>query len=286
MEQQRSIEWFAKRKGKITGSNVGAILGLSPFKKPCDVMRQMVREYHGAESEFTGNILTRYGTDCEPIAISAFENETGFKVIETGFHIHPYFSWLGASPDGFIGENSLIEIKCPFSKRHGNEPFKKIEEQLYYYAQIQIELFCTNKKQALFYQWSAHHTAIELVQFDQSWIDYYVPKLYEFYKQFLLEINNPAHLEPLVSVAEQNDELVKRYHSAKVAMEEAKADLEEIKAELIKLADGKKTQLGDILIYPIERKGSINYSKIVKEHLPDLDLIPYTGKATSTWGIK
>ena len=62
MEVQRSKEWFEKRKGLITGSSVGAILGVNPWRTPADVMRSMVREYHGAESEFKGNIATEYGT--------------------------------------------------------------------------------------------------------------------------------------------------------------------------------------------------------------------------------
>ena len=59
--EQRSEEWFDARKDKITASNVGAILGLSPYKKPDDVMREMVRAHFGAEREFTGNAATQWG---------------------------------------------------------------------------------------------------------------------------------------------------------------------------------------------------------------------------------
>ena len=67
--EQRSEEWFKARKGKLTGSNIGAALGVNPWKTPEDLIRQMVREYHGAESEFTGNIATEHGTLHEPLAI-------------------------------------------------------------------------------------------------------------------------------------------------------------------------------------------------------------------------
>ena len=77
MIEQRSEEWFKQRIGKITGSRVGAILGLSPFQKASDVMRAMVREYHGAESEFKGNSATMYGVANEDAAIFDFELETG-----------------------------------------------------------------------------------------------------------------------------------------------------------------------------------------------------------------
>ena len=59
--EQRTPEWYEARKGRITASSVGAILGLSPHAKPDDVMRRMIREYQGLEPEFTGNTATEYG---------------------------------------------------------------------------------------------------------------------------------------------------------------------------------------------------------------------------------
>lgn len=61
--EQRSKQWHEQRKLRITGSRVGAILGLSPWQKPADVMRAMVREYHGAESEFKGGPHIDHGVN-------------------------------------------------------------------------------------------------------------------------------------------------------------------------------------------------------------------------------
>ena len=67
--QQRSPEWFAQRKGKITGSIAGAILGLSPHLTRDAVMRRMVRDWHGAEKEGNQtNVAMEYGTMNESIA--------------------------------------------------------------------------------------------------------------------------------------------------------------------------------------------------------------------------
>ena len=84
--EQRSEDWFKIRKGRVTGSNVGAILGLSPFMKPEDVMRRMVRDWHNAPSEFTGNAATEYGTFHEKIAKMDFEMDSGLTVQEVGFN--------------------------------------------------------------------------------------------------------------------------------------------------------------------------------------------------------
>ena len=74
---QRSTEWHEQRKGRVTGSISGAILGLNPFMSPEQALRRMVRDYHNVESEFTGNIATEYGSLNEPIAQLAYTTKTG-----------------------------------------------------------------------------------------------------------------------------------------------------------------------------------------------------------------
>ena len=152
--EQRSPEWFAARKNRITGSAVGAILGLSPYSTPDDVMRRMVREKFDAPSEFTGNVATEWGVANEAGAIKEYEMETGVTVKPAGFYTHMH--WLGASPDGLVGEEGLIEVKCPYSLRHEKSPvpFKPLALQMHYYAQIQIQLFITGRPWCHFYQWT------------------------------------------------------------------------------------------------------------------------------------
>ena len=285
MIEQRSQEWFEQRKKRITGSAIGAILGVSPFTKPKDVMRRMVRDANGYESEFTGNIATDFGTANEPVAILDFMLETGLQVEETGFHIHPDYDWLGASPDGFVGDDAVIEIKCPFGKRDSSE-FVSINEQLHYMAQIQYEMFCTGRKKCYFFQWSPKGTMLEVVEFQQSFIDGTLPRLKEFYDKFQLEIKNPEkHLAPLVKTIDACKAST-RYEEALKVFNEAKSELDEAKEELIKLASGNKTVIGDLLVYPIEKQGSISYSKVVKDLLPDADLEKYRGKPSVSWGVR
>lgn len=285
MIEQRSPEWFEQRKGKVTGSSIGAILGLSPFSKPKDVMRRMVRDANGAESEFTGNIATNYGQANEPVAVIDFMLETGLNVVETGFHTHPTHNWLGASPDGFIGDDAVIEIKCPFGKRDSNE-FTSIKEQPHYMAQVQYEMYCTGRNKCYFYQWSNQGTLLETVYFDDDFINSTLPKLKEFYDNYIIELSKPdKHLAPAVKTIDAcraSDD----YESALAEFNAAKEKLEKAKCELIKIANGSKSVIGDLLVYPIEKQGSISYSKAVKELLPDADLEKYRGKPSLSWGIR
>lgn len=287
MEQQRTKEWFNKRKGRVTGSAVGAILGCNPWQTRDDVLRRMVRDYHGADSEFTGNAATAHGTFHEENAIFDYELETGNKVIETGFHT--LGDWLGASPDGLIGEDGVIEVKCPYGMRDAVEPqWKTAKEQPHYYAQMQIEMLCTDRKWCDFFQWNQHASNCERVYRDEKWLAENLPKLQEFYKLFLSEIDNPAHLDAKEIELDtfEDGQLAERYREAKAAMEKAKEELEAAKAALIERANGNKAKCFGLSIFPVERKGSISYAKVVKDHCPGVDLTPYTGKPTKSWTVK
>jgi putative phage-type endonuclease len=283
MIEQRTEAWFQQRKSKITGSNIGAILGCDPFRKPKDVMRSMVRSSLNAESEFTGNIATQYGTKFEPFALADFEMETGLDVIETGFNVSSVYDWLGASPDGLINDDEVLEIKCPFGKRESAD-FKSLSDQPHYYAQMQIEMLCTGRNKCHFYQWSNVGSKLDIVELSQLWLDENMPKLKSFYNAFLLELKAPEkHLMDLVQT-KQSKELADIYNKAKEEIKAATEVLNDAKAKLIKLADGNKSNISGVLVYPIERQGTVQYKNIPE--LNGVNLDDYRGKSTTSWGVK
>lgn len=283
MIKQRSEEWFKQRVGRITGSRVGAILGMNPWKTAGDTMREMVREHHGAESEFTGNIATEYGTKFEEYAIADLEMEYGIEVQETGFHIKSGADWLGASPDGLVNDDAAAEIKCPFGAKDTGI-FKSIFEQPHYHAQTQIEMYCTERTKCYFYQWSQKATKLEIVDYSQAWIDENLPKLKAFHEQYLKEIKTPEkHLMDLVKTREAV-ELARSYNETKQEIAELVEKQNELKSKLIQIADGKKSNISGILVYESERKGSVDYKKIPE--LKGVDLEPFRKKSTTFWTVK
>jgi predicted phage-related endonuclease len=58
------------------------------------------------------------GIDLEPLARTAYEFQSGNDVEKVGFMEHPSIPMSGASPDGLIGEEGLLEIKCPNTANH------------------------------------------------------------------------------------------------------------------------------------------------------------------------
>lgn len=295
MEQQRSPEWFEKRRGRITGSNVGAILGLNPFRTQDDVLREMVRTYHGAEREFQGNAATEWGTFNEAGAQQDYEMQTANNVEETGFHVHPKHDWLGASPDGLVHDFGLIEIKCPYGQREKNPPeFKTAEEQPHYWAQMQIEMYCTQSPRdgmcrdfCDFYQWAPHGSRLERVWIDHDWLALTIPKLQEFYARYLSELDNPEHLEPkLKPISTRRTRLlVDEYHDLSESMEAAKARQKEIMDELVKIAGQRNALVCGHKLTKVKRQGSVSYAKALKDLAPDADLEPYRGEPSEFWKL-
>lgn len=283
MTEQRSAEWFDQRKGRVTASNAGAILGFSPYKTADDVMREMVRDHFGAEREFTGNIATEYGVAHESIAITDYELSTGATVIRCGFY--PFEEWLGASPDGFIWVNGLIEVKCPYSKNI----YRKASEQLHYYAQMQIEMYCSNREYADFYQWAPGAATIERVDINEKWLDENLPKLRAFYDNYLEELKSPEkHLEPKRKEIDTTEiaQLLSQYDDLQDAIDNATARKKEVLAMIVTLAGEQDAIICGRNLTKVEKQGAISYATAIKDIAPDADLEKYRGKPSSYWIIK
>lgn len=288
MEKQKSAEWFEKRIGRVTGSSVGAILGLNPYKNSDDVLREMVRAAHGAESEFKGNVATGHGSFHEDGAIAELEMETGLKVEECGFCVHPDHDWLGASPDGLIGDHAAAEIKCPYSQRSNPTPqFKSAVEQMHYFAQMQIEMYCTGRTECYFYQWAPQGSSLSMVYFDQDWIDEKLPALKTFYERYLSEIDNPEHLAPKRKTVNtlDADKLITEYDELTEAANRANQRKKEIIDDLVKIAGGQNSEFWGRKLTQVERAGSVAYAKALKKYAPDADLKPFSGKPTKFWRL-
>jgi putative phage-type endonuclease len=285
--QQGTQAWFQARKHRLTGSNAGTALGLNPWKTPDALVRQMVRDYHDAEQEFVGNAATEYGRLHEPLAVMDYQSKTGNFVEECGFFVHPKYEWLGASPDGLVGDDTLVEIKCPFGLRNDNPPkFKGLSEQPHYYAQVQIELACADRTTCHFYQWAQHGDSLEIIERDDVWLDQHIPALRAFYKHYYLtEIENPAHLEPLVK--EVNTlvalSLIEEYDALSATIDDATARKKEVLAELVRISKERDAVIHGRKLTKVERKGNVQYSKIPA--LKGLDLEPFRGKSSEHWRL-
>lgn len=286
MTEQRTDEWYAARKGRLTGSMAGAALGLAPYQTEDDCLRALVRDMHGMPSEFEGNIATEYGTNMEPQARSAYELMTGNTVRDAGFV--PLEDWSGASPDGYVGENGLVEIKCPFGLRKDTNPdFKSIEDQPHYYAKIQLQMFVTGRSWCDFYQWSPNGQMLEVVKYDGGWLNQNLPKLKAFW--WKAKEADPADFEgPKRKVIDtpEAERLIAEYDELQEAIERANDRKKDIIARMVEMSGGKNAVVAGRNLTLVKRKGSVAYAKALAKYAPDADLEPFRGKDSESWQVK
>lgn len=147
-DQQRTTEWFAQRLGKVTASKVADVIartksGYSASRE--NYLAQLVVErFTGQPTESYTNAAMQWGTDQEPFARAAYENATGVLVEECGLVLHPEISDSGASPDGLVGDDGLIEIKCP-STATMIETLLDDKIPGKYITQMQWQMACTGR---------------------------------------------------------------------------------------------------------------------------------------------
>jgi putative phage-type endonuclease len=287
--EQRTEAWFAARKGRITASRVGAILGNSPHGDRETVMRAMVREWHGAEPEFTGNMATEYGTFHEAGAMVEYQMETGNAVTTEGFVTRE--DWAGCSPDGLIGLTGGLEIKCPFGKRKMGEgdTFKPLADQPHYHDQVQFSLWVCERAWWDFFQWAPGKTMLETVKPCSKWRAKALPILRQFHAEYLHEREHNAaqHLEPkrLFVDTPEAHRLMAEYDELAEAIENAKAKQEEVRARIIALAQDRSATIAGRNVTKIETAGRVAYAKAIAELLPDADLSKWRGKPSTSWRI-
>jgi putative phage-type endonuclease len=147
--QQGTEEWHQLRLGKVTASRVADILaktksGASASRGNYLIELALQRVTKTIEPSYTNDAMA-WGTATEPQARVAYEVATGNFVDQVAFVDHPTIAGFGCSPDGLVGSDALIEIKCPSSATHwsyikANEPPNK------YVIQMQAQMAVTGAK--------------------------------------------------------------------------------------------------------------------------------------------
>ncbi len=150
MIEQGSIGWHKARLGKVTASRISDIMakgksGASSASRKNYMAEKIIEILTGDKPENYTNPSMVWGTEKEPFARAEYENRTFSKVEEVGFIQHPEIEQAGASPDGLVGDDGLIEIKCPNTATHLETLLSgKISKT--YLTQMQSQMACTERR--------------------------------------------------------------------------------------------------------------------------------------------
>ena len=144
---QRSEDWHAGRCGKVTASRVKDLNAKPTKGKALNALGLTIlaERITGLQEEIKQNAAMQWGIDNEPYAIAAYENKTGNFVLGNGVIDHPFIEMFAASPDGLVGEDGQIEVKCPNTTTHLNTLLTGVvpDEHL---PQITCQLACTRRQ--------------------------------------------------------------------------------------------------------------------------------------------
>ena len=146
--EQGTPEWHQIRLGKVTASRVKDVIAKTKTgygAGRANYMAQLLCErLTGQPTQGFNNDAMRHGTETEPLARVAWELKNNIEVEQIAFMDHPYISMAGASPDGLIKDNGLIEIKCPNTATHLDTLLtKKVNSD--YITQMQWQMACTGR---------------------------------------------------------------------------------------------------------------------------------------------
>lgn len=145
---QNSPEWFALRCGKVTASRVADLVaktktgwGASRANYAAELIAERLT---GVVAESYTNAAMQRGQETEPDARATYEFMNDIEVIEIGFAPHPTIQMAGASPDGLVGADGLVEIKCPNTATHIDTLLGQSVPGKYI-TQMQFQLACTGR---------------------------------------------------------------------------------------------------------------------------------------------
>ena len=119
---QGSDEWKQARLGRVTASRVADVIAKTKSgygASRANYMAELIAErLTGVPAEKYTNAAMAWGTATEDEARAAYEFQAGVVVETVGFVAHPDIENCGASPDGCVGADGLLEIKCPNTATH------------------------------------------------------------------------------------------------------------------------------------------------------------------------
>ncbi|XP_066902767.1 uncharacterized protein [Halyomorpha halys] len=198
--QRENEKWHAERKDRLTASNFGLVCKRRSTSKWSIVAKKLLYDQYRSRA-------MEYGTENELKAIEHFQKKTGLTVDPCGLFVHSTYGFLGASPDGLVGADSIIEVKCPKSAekmtiREACEKLKKfyidkntlkLKENSDYYFQIQGQLQITGRNTCYFVVWTPKDLHYEIIKRnDDFWETFMIRKLIFCYKEVIL----PELLDP------------------------------------------------------------------------------------------
>jgi putative phage-type endonuclease len=257
------------RKNYITASNVGAILGLGKYKKPNAVLNEMVKAFRG-ELEWKDNVAFKHGR----------ENE--YKGVEYAVCFHDFVctgaeqafvtkEYLGATPDGITRDGStVLEIKAPFKQDYSAHNYELYMPE--YYAQMQVQMYVTGASRAMFVVVGQNDDISHVfVPYNPAWMQKHLPILREFYESFRKIVDTDS---------DKGTDDSDRLYELNKQIKDLQAEYDALRDRIIEQNPNGGT-FGKVTFTKVEKKGTVDYKKIVSQYAPQVDTDAFRGTSST-----
>lgn len=192
--EQGSDLWKQLRQGHVTASNIADVMakgkGESESITRHKYKMRLLAERIAIAPMFDSysNPAMEWGIEQEQYACIAYEENKYVLVQRTGFWLHPTIKWLGVSPDRLVGDDGLIEVKCPNSTTHLDYLMtNKVPAE--YVKQIQCQLWVTGRQWCDFVSYDSRlrrHNQLLIVRAERN--EELIAEMEVEVKKFLAEI--------------------------------------------------------------------------------------------------
>ena len=175
---QGSDAWMQARLGRVTASRIADVVAKAKTGNGWGESRRKYRKQLAIErrkkkplSGLYKNAIMDRGNEVEPQAREEYIKATFNDVTEVGFVPHPRIDMSGASPDGLVAPDGIIQIKCPLDEAH-YETLKNDKIDGGYIKQIQWEMACTERNWADYVsfnpEWEEEEDRLKIIRVDRD----------------------------------------------------------------------------------------------------------------------
>lgn len=287
--EQRTPEWYAWRKGRITASDMSAVMGKNPWKTDNDIFMEKL----GLAEERPQTEAMRRGVELEPVALQLLSERVGvqFKPIVVEHDTLP----IGASLDGYSHEMIPIdkhgmecdqsfawiaEVKCTGERSH--EIVKANTVPDHYMIQCQAQLLCTDADICFFANYCDGDLVVIEISPDKEMQTEIIKAATDFWER----VQNLDAPDPKYVKLNSTDWMLTTFQLEEVQKElkylQEKED--ELKKILIMQSQGRNCKGGGYGVVHSIRSGGFDYAKACKD--ANLDLTTYKKPASAVVTVR
>lgn len=298
--EQRTPEWHAWRAGGVSASELAIIMGLSPYKTPWRLWAEKTGRF--ATEDLSNNPHVRRGVENEDIARQHAETQLGDILLPLCAEstMHPI---IRCSFDGLTSLNIPVELKCPSQKGFDEVKSKgdQADQVIKYRAQLMAQMLVAESDYAFmgFLSPDCQEFLMVRVERDQEMIDKMVVAGEKFH-QCIVTDTPPAFDEErdLFSPSTDDDRQVwlstaEEIRLLDVQLKNFEKAVKDLKArrgaaqESLQNLMGEfwKADFGGVSLTRFEKEGVVDYPRLIRENLPDIDVEVYRKTPSVQWRL-